>query len=131
MAAKGFSWCESLAARKLLRYTLKGTKTFLYRRKDSTYLDSSFHFKARSMSARTLVAMVKLMVYSYPVPTAMSFIGVCLALDLIFVVLVLGMLPTIYGGISRLTCATGRAVCNATNNYLNRLQRRNRFKVKA
>jgi len=71
--------------------------------------------------------------YSYPVATATSFIGVCRALDLIFVVLVLTTvpIPTICGGISKLICVTGRVVCSAAINYLIRVHRHNKFKMKA
>jgi hypothetical protein len=71
------------------------------------------------------------MAYSYPVATATSFISVCRALDLIFFVLVLSTLPTIYGGISKLICVTGRVVCSATINYLDRVHRRNKFEARA
>lgn len=76
------------------------------------------------------VVMVRLMVYSYLVVIATSFIDVSQVPDLIFVVLVLTMLPTIYGGISKLICATGRVVYSATIHYLHRVHRRNKFPVK-
>ncbi len=100
-------------------------------RKSSTRLYSSSYFKARLLSSRTSVAMVRPRVYSYPAVIATSFISVCRALDLIFVVLVLTTFPTIYGGISKLICATGRVVCSAAIHYMHRVCRRNKFPVPA
>lgn len=76
-----------------------------------------------------LVAVVRLIMYSCQVGTAMSSINVCQGPDLMFVVLVLMIFPTICGLILKQSYVTGRVVYNATIQYINRAQRHNRFKV--
>ncbi len=69
---------------------------------------------------------------SCPVDTATSFIDVYRALDLIFVVLLLEtLLPTIYGGISKLVGVIGRVVCSATIRYMDQVYRHSKFNKKA
>lgn len=61
-----------------------------------------------------LVAVVRLIIHSSQVDTAMSSINVCQGADLMFVVLVLMMFPTICGSILKQSYVTGHVEYNAT-----------------